>query len=263
MPTVFPRNVLGGPLQTCSRKPLTGFLRDGCCSSAPGDRGLHLVCVEVTAEFLEFSVEQGNDLVTPVPEYAFPGLTPGGRWCLCVERWKRRGEAGGGPQGRSGSDAHPTLEFVDRGPQSFDVEATWLPEGPSAFLRRGAGQPGHHEEFHQDSAICRCQVRCRMAKMRGGSSFTGNAGRMARPADAAVIAECFVQRPFLRIRPRDDNLKERIEWVRNCTWGNLSYNTTSQSLQQVFGEHGEVRSAEVVMDRRNGPFEGLRVRRNG
>ncbi|AMV16657.1 DUF2237 family protein [Planctomyces sp. SH-PL14] len=125
MPTVFPRNVLGGPLQTCSRKPLTGFLRDGCCSSAPGDRGLHLVCVEVTAEFLEFSVEQGNDLVTPVPEYAFPGLTPGDRWCLCVERWKEAWEAGVAPKVDLDATHISTLEFVDLEVlKSFDVEAT-------------------------------------------------------------------------------------------------------------------------------------------
>ena len=90
-------NVLGGPLQPCSFDPLTGFFRDGCCHTGPGDHGLHTVCVETTAEFLRFSREMGNDLSTPVPEYEFPGLKPGDHWCLCVTRWVEAFEAGCAP----------------------------------------------------------------------------------------------------------------------------------------------------------------------
>lgn len=80
-------NVFGLPLEPCSFAPMTGYFRDGCCRSDPGDRGLHTVCVVLTAEFLEFSRERGNDLSTPRPEYAFPGLHAGDRWCLCATRW--------------------------------------------------------------------------------------------------------------------------------------------------------------------------------
>ena len=81
-------NVLGGALQTCSTDPLTGFLRDGCCNTNDQDFGSHTVCVEMTAECLEFSKLAGNDLSTPMPEHGFPGLEPGDRWCLCAARWQ-------------------------------------------------------------------------------------------------------------------------------------------------------------------------------
>ena len=81
------RNILGGELQSCSMDPLTGFFRDGCCNTAPEDIGLHTVCTRVTAEFLEFSRSRGNDLSTPAPQFGFPGLQPGDRWCLCAARW--------------------------------------------------------------------------------------------------------------------------------------------------------------------------------
>jgi hypothetical protein len=81
------RNVLGGELEPCSTDPMTGFERDGCCGSHPQDRGRHELCAVMTAEFLEFSKEQGNDLTTPRPEFQFPGLDPGDRWCLCLGRW--------------------------------------------------------------------------------------------------------------------------------------------------------------------------------
>ena len=81
-------NVMGGALQTCSTNPLTGFLRDGCCNTNDQDHGSHTVCVEMTGEFLEFSKLAGNDLSTPMPEYGFPGLKPGDRWCLCAARWQ-------------------------------------------------------------------------------------------------------------------------------------------------------------------------------
>ncbi|MDF3605518.1 DUF2237 domain-containing protein [Paracoccus sp. DMF-8] len=80
-------NVLGTPLQPCSTHPMTGFFRDGCCNTGPEDRGSHTVCVRVTAEFLAFSKYLGNDLSTPRPEFHFPGLKPGDRWCLCAARF--------------------------------------------------------------------------------------------------------------------------------------------------------------------------------
>jgi uncharacterized protein (DUF2237 family) len=82
------RNVLGGPLGRCSDRPLTGFFRDGCCNTNEEDIGSHTVCVVLTAEFLEFSKASGNDLSTPHPEFDFPGLKPGDRWCLCAARWR-------------------------------------------------------------------------------------------------------------------------------------------------------------------------------
>lgn len=91
------RNVLGGALLSCSKKPLTGFFRDGCCNTNEEDSGLHVVCVQVTAEFLAFSKKSGNDLSTPVPAAGFPGLEPGDRWCLCVARWKEALDAGAAP----------------------------------------------------------------------------------------------------------------------------------------------------------------------
>jgi uncharacterized protein (DUF2237 family) len=91
------RNVLGTPLVACSYAPLTGYLRDGCCRTLPDDSGLHLVCARVTQAFLDFSVAQGNDLVTPRPEYRFRGLKPGDRWCLCASRWKEAYDAGVAP----------------------------------------------------------------------------------------------------------------------------------------------------------------------
>jgi len=90
-------NVLGGPLLPCSVAPLTGFFRDGCCNTGPEDVGLHVVCVEVTADFLAFSQARGNDLLTPIPEYGFPGLKPGDRWCLCAARWEEARRAGLAP----------------------------------------------------------------------------------------------------------------------------------------------------------------------
>lgn len=90
-------NVLGTALVPCSMDPLTGWLRDGCCSSGPGDHGRHHVCAVMTEEFLAFSAAAGNDLVTPRPEYGFPGLVPGDRWCLCSSRWEDARVAGVAP----------------------------------------------------------------------------------------------------------------------------------------------------------------------
>ena len=80
-------NVLGGPLQSCSLNPLTGWYRDGCCRTDEHDRGRHVVCAIMTEEFLQFSLAQGNDLSTPRPEFQFPGLRAGDQWCLCASRW--------------------------------------------------------------------------------------------------------------------------------------------------------------------------------
>lgn len=86
-------NVLGDALEPCSTDPTTGFERDGCCGTHPDDRGRHELCAVMTAEFLEFSRERGNDLITPRPELRFPGLDPGDRWCLCLGRWVEALEA--------------------------------------------------------------------------------------------------------------------------------------------------------------------------
>ena len=91
------RNVLGGTLQTCSLDPLTGFTRNGCCDTGPEDRGSHTVCAVLTEAFLTFSKAQGNDLSTPMPQYGFPGLKPGDRWCLCAPRWAEALAAGRAP----------------------------------------------------------------------------------------------------------------------------------------------------------------------
>ena len=91
-------NVLGEPLVPCAFDPMTGFFRDGCCRTSEEDVGSHTVCVELTAEFLAFSRDSGNDLSTPHPEYGFPGLKPGDRWCLCAPRWQEAFEAGAAPR---------------------------------------------------------------------------------------------------------------------------------------------------------------------
>lgn len=109
----MPKNVLGGELQPCSTNPMTGFYRDGCCRTGPDDFGLHLVCTEVTDEFLAFSKERGNDLSTPNPLYHFPGLKAGDRWCLCVERWKEALDAGMAPMVVLEATHVSALEFVD------------------------------------------------------------------------------------------------------------------------------------------------------
>ena len=83
------RNVLGEPLQPCGTEPLTGFYRDGCCSTGPEDAGSHTICAVVTAEFLDHQQAIGNDLSTPVPAYSFPGLRPGDRWCVTARNWLR------------------------------------------------------------------------------------------------------------------------------------------------------------------------------
>ena len=96
----------------CCRDPLTGFMRTGRCETGPGDTGMHVVCAQMTVEFLEFSVSRGNDLVTPVPEYEFPGLKPGDCWCLCAARWQEALEAGVAPPVKLAATHMSALEFI-------------------------------------------------------------------------------------------------------------------------------------------------------
>jgi uncharacterized protein (DUF2237 family) len=106
------KNIFGEALITCSQKPKTGFFRDGCCSTGPHDYGTHTVCAIVTEEFLLFSRQMGNDLSTPRPEYAFPGLKPGDRWCLCASRWVEAYRAGLAPSIIPEATHERTLDFI-------------------------------------------------------------------------------------------------------------------------------------------------------
>lgn len=105
-------NVLDGPLKPCAFDPMTGFFRNGCCDTGPADRGRHTVCVRITAEFLAFSRAHGNDLSTPRPEFGFPGLRPGDRWCLCATRWQEAHEAGVAPRVVLASTHKATLRLI-------------------------------------------------------------------------------------------------------------------------------------------------------
>ena len=107
------KNVFGEPLEVCSLSPRTGFFRTGCCHTGAEDFGLHTVRTEVTAEFLAFSKSRGNDLSTPRPEFDFPGLQPGDRWCLCAARWQEALEAGAAPKVVLAATHERTLEIVD------------------------------------------------------------------------------------------------------------------------------------------------------
>jgi uncharacterized protein len=107
------KNVLGTPLKPCSTRPLTGYYRTGCCDTGPGDMGVHVVCAVMTADFLTFSKSRGNDLSTPRPEYNFPGLIPGDRWCLCASRWQEALIANLAPPVILESTHMAALEFTD------------------------------------------------------------------------------------------------------------------------------------------------------
>ncbi|MFB6211787.1 MAG: DUF2237 family protein [Halobacteriales archaeon] len=106
-------NVLGEPLESCSTDPMTGYLQDGCCTAVPADHGAHHICAVVTEAFLTFSRERGNDLITPRPGLDFPGLTPGDRWCLCVDRWLEAVEANVAPPVVLAATNEAVLERVD------------------------------------------------------------------------------------------------------------------------------------------------------
>ena len=108
-----PVNVLGGELEPCSMRPLTGYYRTGSCETRGDDIGVHAVCAEMTEEFLEFSKSRGNDLSTPMPVYGFEGLTPGDCWCLCASRWQEAFEAGMAPRVRLESTSVAALEWIN------------------------------------------------------------------------------------------------------------------------------------------------------
>lgn len=105
-------NVFGEPLDSCNDKPATGFFRDSCCNTSEEDLGSHTVCVQLTAEFLEFSKAKGNDLSTPRPELGFPGLKPGDRWCLCAPRWVEAYNHGAPPKVYLRRTHRRALEYV-------------------------------------------------------------------------------------------------------------------------------------------------------
>ncbi len=111
---VTERNVLGGGLEPCGTDPVTGFYRDGCCRTGPGDRGSHTICAVVTAEFLEHQRSIGNDLSTPMPQYRFPGLEPGDRWCVTAVNWLRAHADGAAAYVVLASTHERALEIVPR-----------------------------------------------------------------------------------------------------------------------------------------------------
>ncbi len=106
------RNVLGTDLEICCGSPITGWYRNGKCETEPNDRGAHVICAEMTEEFLEFSKSRGNDLITPAPRFGFPGLKPGDRWCLCASRWKEALDAGVAPPIILQATEESALEYV-------------------------------------------------------------------------------------------------------------------------------------------------------
>lgn len=110
--TTQPLNVLGTALVPCSYDPLTGYFRDGCCNTDEEDAGTHVICARVTQAFLAYSLQQGNDLITPRPEHRFAGLKPDDRWCLCALRWKEALQAGVAPPVVLASTHSRALEFV-------------------------------------------------------------------------------------------------------------------------------------------------------
>ena len=107
------KNVLGSDLQICGRDPVTGFYRDGCCNTGPGDVGTHTICAVITDEFLEYSKSRGNDLITPRHAFGFPGLKAGDLWCLCALRWEEARRAGRAPGVKLMSTNIKTLEFLE------------------------------------------------------------------------------------------------------------------------------------------------------
>ena len=111
-PNDTPKNVLGTELQACCMDPLTGFYRTGSCETGPEDRGIHVVCAIMTADFLNYSASCGNNLKTPAPAYGFPGLKPGDQWCLCASRWKEAYEAGLAPPVVLASTHEKALEII-------------------------------------------------------------------------------------------------------------------------------------------------------
>lgn len=109
----MPKNILGNEIIPCCYEPLTGFYRDGLCRTDRFDNGRHVVCAVMTEEFLEFSKSKGNNLITPIPEFDFPGLVPGDKWCLCVYRWKEAFNSGVAPKVVLEATAEEALNHVD------------------------------------------------------------------------------------------------------------------------------------------------------
>ncbi len=105
-------NVIGEPLENCSCDPKTGYLRDGFCNTTADDFGTHVVCAIMTEAFLRYSQSKGNDLITPIPHWEFPGLKPGDKWCLCVSRWKQAEKAGVAPPIDLNATHELALQFV-------------------------------------------------------------------------------------------------------------------------------------------------------
>ena len=105
-------NVFGESLAVCSNEPKTGYYRNGCCETGLDDLGTHTVCTVMTEEFLVFSYKRGNDLITPRPEYAFPGLKPGDKWCLCASRWMEAYKAGAAPFVILEATHEKTLDYI-------------------------------------------------------------------------------------------------------------------------------------------------------
>jgi uncharacterized protein (DUF2237 family) len=128
---VSDRNVLGGPLEPCGTDPLTGFYRDGCCSTGPEDAGSHTICAVVTAEFLAHQQAIGNDLSTPVPQYHFPGLQPGDRWCVTARNWLRAHADGAAAFVVLASTHEKALEIV--GFEALAEHAVDVPADPGAL----------------------------------------------------------------------------------------------------------------------------------
>ena len=125
------RNVLGGPLEPCSEDPLTGFYRDGCCTTGPEDLGSHTICAVVTAQFLEHQRAIGNDLRTPRPEFAFPGLVPGDRWCVTAANWLRAERAGAAAYVVMASTHERALDVVPL--DALERHAVDVPSDPGAL----------------------------------------------------------------------------------------------------------------------------------
>ncbi len=107
------KNVMGSDLQTCSTDPMTGYFRNGCCDTAAGDMGVHVVCAVMTQDFLTFTRDRGNDLSTPRPEMHFPGLAPGDRWCLCAKRWQEAFDQDMAPGVVLEATHFAALEYID------------------------------------------------------------------------------------------------------------------------------------------------------
>jgi hypothetical protein len=128
---VSERNVLGGPLEPCGTDPVTGFFRDGCCRPDPGGASTHLICAVVSAEFLEHQQSIGNDLSTPMPEYGFPGLVPGDRWCVTAPNWLRAYRDGAASFVVLAATSASALEFVPL--EALEEHAVDVPSDPGGL----------------------------------------------------------------------------------------------------------------------------------